>query len=99
MSFLAPLFLAGVAAVALPLLFHLARRTPRVRLRFPSLMFLVPTTPRLTRRNRLEHWLLLALRCLGLALLAFGFARPFLKETDSAAEGGGRIHGARRLAL
>ena len=91
MSFLAPLFLAGVAAVALPLLFHLARRTPRVRLRFPSLMFLVPTTPRLTRRNRLEHWLLLALRCLALALLAFGFARPFLKETDTAAEGGGRI--------
>lgn len=91
MSFLAPLFLAGLAALSLPILFHLARRTPRQRMRFPSLMFLVPTTPRLTKRNRLEHWLLLALRCLALALLAFGFARPFLKEADQTSAAGGRI--------
>ena len=83
MSFLAPLFLLGAAALVLPILFHLARRTPRERLRFGSLMFLAPTTPRLTKRSRLEHWLLLLLRCLALALLAFGFARPFLKEGGS----------------
>jgi len=83
MSFLAPLFLLGAAALVLPILFHLARRTPRERLRFGSLMFLAPTTPRLTQRSRLEHWLLLLLRCLALALLAFGFARPFLKEIGS----------------
>lgn len=80
MSFLAPLFLAGGLALALPVVFHLIRRTTRERTVFSSLMFLVPSPPRLTRRSRLENLLLLLLRCLVLALLALGFARPFLKD-------------------
>ncbi len=83
MSFLAPLFLLGALAVALPVVFHLIRRTTRERTLFSSLMFLLPTPPRLTRRSRLEHLLLLALRCLVLCLLAFGFARPFFKQAVS----------------
>ncbi len=81
MSFLAPLFLLGGLAVALPVVFHLIRRTTREQTLFSSLMFLQPSPPRLTRKSRLEHLLLLLLRCLALALLAFGFARPFLKQT------------------
>lgn len=88
MSFLAPLFLAGAAAVALPILYHLIRRTSRERVLFSSLMFLAPTPPRLTRRSRLEHLLLLLLRCLVLALLAAGFARPFLKDRAAPPESG-----------
>lgn len=80
MSFLAPLFLVGALAISLPVLFHLSRRATRTRTAFSSLMFLLPTAPRLTRRSRLEQWLLLLLRCLALALLAFGFARPFFKD-------------------
>ena len=89
MNFLAPLFLAGALAVALPVLFHLIRRTTRERTVFSSLMFLKPTPPRLTRRSRLEHILLLLLRCAAICLLAAGFARPFVKhalpEISSAA--------------
>ncbi len=81
MSFLAPLFLLGGLAVALPVVFHLVRQTTRERTVFSSLMFLRTTPPRLTRRNRLEHLLLLALRCAILVLLAVGFARPFLKTS------------------
>src|SRR5436190_3822954 len=81
MSFLAPLFLVGGLAIALPVIFHLIRRTTKERTNFSSLMFLHPTPPRLTRRSRLEHLLLLALRCLALVLLALGFARPLLKQT------------------
>ncbi len=81
MSFLAPLFLLGGLAVGLPIVFHLVRRTTRERTLFSSLMFLRPTPPRLTRRNRLEHLLLLLLRCAVLCLLAAGFARPFFKQT------------------
>jgi hypothetical protein len=84
MSFLAPLFLLGVLAVAGPVIFHLIRRTTRQREVFSSLMFLQPTPPRLTRRSRLEHILLLLLRCLVLCLLAAGFARPFLKQAVSS---------------
>ena len=80
MNFLAPLFLLGALAVALPVIFHLIRRTTRERTVFSSLMFLLPTPPRLTRRSRLEHLLLLLLRCIVLCLLAFGFARPFFKQ-------------------
>lgn len=80
MSFLAPLFLLGALAVAGPVIFHLIRRTTRDRVAFSSLMFLQPTPPRLTKRSRIEHWLLLLLRALALGLLALAFARPFWKS-------------------
>jgi hypothetical protein len=85
MSFLAPLFLLGALAVALPVLFHLIRRTTREKTRFSSLMFLLPTPPRVTKRSRIEHWLLLALRCLVILLLALSFARPFLPQATPPA--------------
>lgn len=81
MNFLTPLFLLGGLALAGPVIFHLIRRTTREREKFSSLMFLLPTPPRLSKRSRLEHLLLLALRCLALALLALAFARPFFQET------------------
>jgi hypothetical protein len=92
MSLLAPLYIAGLLAVSLPILFHLIRRTPQGRQPFSSLMFLVPSPPRLTRRSRLNNLLLLFLRGLALTILAFAFARPFLyREADlSVAEQQGR---------
>ncbi len=83
MSFLTPAFLFGALALALPVVFHLIRRSTRDRLPFSSLQFLQPTPPRLTKRSRLEDLLLLLLRCLALALLALGFARPFLKQPSA----------------
>ena len=84
MNFLAPLFLFGALAVALPVFFHLIRRTAREKLPFSSLMFLMPTPPRVTKRSRLENLFLLLLRCLVLCLLALGFARPYLQKPVSA---------------
>ena len=81
MGLLAPLYLAALAALSLPLIFHLVRRTPRGRQVFSSLMFLSPTPPQLTRRSRLDQILLLFLRAAALAVLAFAFARPFLRES------------------
>ena len=96
MSFLAPLYIAGLLAVSLPIVFHLIRRTPQGRQVFSSLMFLSPSPPRLTKRSRLDNLLLLLLRGLALALLAFAFARPlFYRQSDmniSETEG-------RRIAL
>ena len=84
MSFLAPLFLLGGLAIALPVVFHLVRRSSREKLVFSSLMFLKPTPPRMTRRNRLENIFLLLLRCLAICILALGFARPFLQKPMAA---------------
>ena len=80
MNFLAPWFLLGALAVAGPVVFHLIRRSVRERMPFSSVLFLRPTPPRATRRRKLEHLVLLALRCLAILLLAAGFARPFLPQ-------------------
>jgi hypothetical protein len=80
MSLLAPLYVAGLLAVALPVVFHLIRRTPRGRQDFSSLMFLSPSPPTITRRSRLSNIVLLLLRAAALALLAFAFARPFVRR-------------------
>lgn len=80
MSLLMPLYIAGLAAISLPLLFHLIRRSPRGQVVFSSLMFLSRSPPRLTRRSRLDQWLLLLLRALAILLLAIAFARPFLRS-------------------
>ena len=80
MSFLAPLFLAGLAALAVPLIIHLINRERREVVPFPSLMFLQRIPYRSVRRQKLRHILLLVLRCLALAILVMAFARPFVKR-------------------
>jgi hypothetical protein len=96
MSLLYPLFLAGIAAVALPILLHMIRRHTRERVTFSSLMFLRPTLPRFRSRSRLEHVLLLVVRCAVLCLLAFAFARPFRRQPAAA---GPAVAGRRMVLL
>ena len=94
LSFLAPLFLAGIGALSLPLIFHFIRKTPRGQTPFSSLMFLSPSPPRLTQRSRLDNILLLILRCAALLLLAAAFMRPFFRDAEMLASsdlGGRRV--------
>ena len=77
MSFLAPLYALAGLAIALPILFHLIRSRPKERKLMSSLMFLEPTTPKLTRPSKVDQWLLLLLRAIAIALLAFAFTRPY----------------------
>ncbi len=74
---LLPLGLAALAALLLPLLLHLARRSePRTTV-FAALRWLRPQ-PQPQRRHRFEELLLLLLRLLLLALLALLMAQPVL---------------------
>ena len=83
MSFLFPLYLAGAAAIALPIYLHLRRKPPKDAVEFSSLMFLEPSKHQpLKRRSQLEHLSLLALRCLALLFLAAMFSRPFFAGGD-----------------
>jgi hypothetical protein len=77
MHWLFPGFLAGTAALALPVLLHLLRRRPKQTIFFPSLRFLGGTRQQNEKSQRLRRWLVLLLRCAVLALLAGVFARPF----------------------
>lgn len=80
MSFLSPWFLLGFALIAGPIVAHLIRRATRERQQFSAMRFLSESPPRLCKRSRIQHPLLLLLRCLIVAVLAAGFARPFLRE-------------------
>jgi len=84
MQFLAPIFLAALAAVAIPVVLHLIQREKREATPFPSLMFLSRIPHRSTRRRRLRDLPLLLLRVLALVLLAAAFARPLLERADAA---------------
>lgn len=74
---LLPVALAALAALALPLLLHLARRQQQVPTVFAALRWL-RAKPKRRRRIRFDEWLLLSIRLLLLALLAFWLARPAL---------------------
>jgi hypothetical protein len=80
MTFLAPLFLAGLATVAIPILVHLTNRPRREAHAFPSLMFLARAPFRSVKRQRVRHWWLLALRIGVLALVVAAFARPLVSR-------------------
>src|SRR4051794_37018207 len=82
MGLLAPLYIAGILGIGIPILLHLIKRTPQGRQAFSSLMFLSQSPPRLTRRSRLSNILLLVLRSLALIALALAFGRPFLHGAD-----------------
>ena len=96
MRFLTPAFLAGLAALAIPVLIHLINRERRVVVEFPSLMFLQKIPYKSVRRQKLRHLLLLALRCLALAILVAAFARPFFQRPVAT---GAALTGARERVV
>lgn len=97
MGFLAPAFLAGLLALAVPVLIHLTHRERREAVAFPSLMFLRKIPFKSVRKQRLRHLLLLAMRCLALLLLVLAFARPLFGRRSNAA--GAAARGARELVI
>lgn len=76
MGFLNPVYLAALAALAIPLLIHILSRRRVPVIRFSSLRFLQPSDRRSMKRVNLRRLLLLAMRMLGVALIVLAFARP-----------------------
>ncbi len=89
MGFLLPMFLAGLAALAVPVAIHLIQREKNTVIAFPSLMFVRRVPYESVRRRKIRHWALLALRLLALALIVGAFARPFFRSGGMAAMAGG----------
>ena len=87
MNFLSPLFLAGLAALAIPVLIHLINREKKVVVQFPSLMFLHKIPYKSVRRQKIRHLLLLIMRCLALALFVAAFARPWFDRSKAIGAG------------
>ena len=87
-SFLNPLFLIGIAAVALPVIAHLISRKSGVVKKFPAVRFLIASRGDASARSRLKDLLLLLLRALVIVLLVLVFAKPALFSFAPAGSGG-----------
>jgi hypothetical protein len=93
MSLLAPAFLAGLLAIALPWWLHRLSSDNPNKQRFSSLMFLEPGEPRRVLAKKVQYLLLLALRIGVLVLLALAFAEPAIWRTPQAGDAdGARLH-------
>lgn len=84
LTFLAPLFLAALAAVAIPIALHLFRRKAELVIDFPAVRLLQRAPVEQQRRRRVRELFLLALRVTALALLAVAFARPYIEQSTVA---------------
>jgi hypothetical protein len=74
--FAAPIMLLGIVAVALPILAHLMNRRTRQRLVFPTIRLLTQSRATQSSLYRIRRWVLLALRCLAVVMVALAFAMP-----------------------
>src|SRR5215213_8310758 len=96
MSFLTPLFLLGLAGLAVPVIIHLIQRERKNVVQFPSLMFLQRIPYQSVQRRRIRNWPLLLLRLAALALIVAAFARPFFRRAPLVAAG---ASGAREVVV
>ncbi len=83
MLFLNPWLLAGLAGVAIPIIIHLVRRQAAKPIDWGAMRFLFDTVAMRRRKMEWEDLLLMAARCLLLALIALAVARPFVPPDSS----------------
>jgi len=78
LGFANPLWLAGLAALTVPLVIHLLSRGRQLKVPMGSVRWLAPALTLTARRIRLSRWLLLLVRCSILACVATALAWPRL---------------------
>jgi hypothetical protein len=113
LAFLYPAFLIGAALAAVPIILHLLRKESAPAVPFSAVKFLKVEPIEQRRRRRLRELFLLAMRVAALLLLAFAFARPYLRAADGleshvtmvavdtsyTMDAPGQFEGARQAAL
>jgi hypothetical protein len=93
MSFLNPIMLAGLIAVSVPIIIHLLNRRRFQKVVWAAMRFLKTSVEQNQRRMRIEDMILLALRCLLLALLALALARPAILSNANDFLGQSKVTG------
>lgn len=93
-AFLNPLLLGGLGLSVLPIVIHLLSRRQFRRIEWGATRFLLEAEKENRRRVRFEQWLLVALRCLAMSLLALLIARPYVQPgvLASLLGGQGEVH-------
>jgi len=93
MSFLNPIMLAGLAAISVPIIIHLLNRRKFQKVVWAAMRFIQSSVEKNQKRMRIEDMILLALRCLLLALLALALARPAILSNSSDMLGQSKVTG------
>ncbi|GEM_PF-4347133 len=88
-SLAAPVMLAGLALLMLPVIAHLLQAKLRKVMVFPSLRFMSEAPQGQRKLKRFREYLLLFLRALCLLALIFAFAQPEWWKSDAAAQADG----------
>ncbi|MFP4057909.1 MAG: PA14 domain-containing protein [Candidatus Brocadiia bacterium] len=83
MIFNNPLMLIGLAGLLVPILIHLLNRSRARVLDWGAMRFLLASLTSQNRRLLIEEIILLALRCLLVALVVMAMAKPFLPTRTS----------------
>ena len=87
MNFVNPMIAwVGLAAVALPIIIHIIMRRKRKPISWGAMRFLEEALRRQRKRTRLEQLLLLATRCLIVALIALALGRPMFGDAGIGAD-------------
>jgi hypothetical protein len=87
MQFLAPWMLLGGLAVSVPIALHFFFKARYRPLPWAAMKFLKEAIEQTSRRLKFQEWILLALRCLVILLLALAIARPGQKSAGSTGRG------------
>lgn len=86
-TLLAPLMMFGAAAVSVPLALHFFYKARYKPLPWAAINFLKQAVEQTSRRLKFQEWILLALRCLLLLLIALALSRPAARSAAAAARG------------
>ncbi len=91
MTFLNPILVSvGIASIAIPIVIHILMRRRRRPVAWGAMKFLMEAYRQQRRRTRLEQLLLLACRCLLVALVALALGKPVLGALGGVGSGGPR---------
>jgi hypothetical protein len=83
MSFIYPVFLLSLLAIAIPILIHLYNWRKYQKVQFPDISFLEHVVITSKKYAQIQNWKLLLLRIALLFLLVFAFAQPILNRQNT----------------
>lgn len=78
MTFLHPLFLIALSALAIPVIIHLFNFRKYKKIWFTNVRFIADIRQESKKRSQLRHLLILIMRLLAIACLVLAFAQPFI---------------------
>ncbi len=91
-GFGSPWLLSGLALAGIPLIIHLLHKRRYVEMDWAAMRFLLEATRKQSRRMRIEHFILLLVRTLVIALLVLALARPHADTATGALRASMPVH-------